>query len=527
MTETAAEIRAKLQKMYALRDRQLEDSGNLTSYDKQVKKECEGSLLEFCRHAWHVLEPGREMLIAWPLEAMCLHLEAVTSGEIKRLLINVPPGTMKSLLTRIFWPAWEWGPQRLAELRYLSASFNNSLSTRDARRLRELITSEWYQKLWPAVKLSRDQSEKANFENTARGFMRTIVVSGTTGFRGDRVLVDDPHDVSEAESDTIRENTLTWFRESVPSRLNDYDNSAIIVIMQRVHEEDVSGHIISNNENYVHLCIPLHYDPGRHCRTIIGWEDPRTEDGENFWPERYTESYLKEVTAAGNMGPYAVSAQFEQMPAPRGGGIIKDEWWKLWDINEWPPLEFVVASLDTAYTTKQENDFSALTVWGVFRDKNSLPKIIMMYAWQKKLELNDLVNETQKTCKKFKVDRLLIEDKAAGHSVAQELRRLFGASEFGIQLVNPGAQDKVARVYSIQHLFAEGIIFAPDKVWADMVIKQFSGFPKTKNDDLVDSGSMAIRWLRDSGWALRKEENDAIIAEEFAPRGRQEAIYDV
>lgn len=529
LPEDGALIREKLQKLYALRQRMAEKQSGLTQRDIDTREACESSLITFCQHAWSILEPeSRPMLTGWALEAMAEHLEAVSSGDITRLLMNVPPGSMKSLLTRVFWPAWEWGPRGDAWLRYCSASYNQDLTIRDARRMKEIITSPWYQKLWPSVRLAKDQGEKANFENTDRGFVLALAISGrTTGDRGDRVLIDDPHSVKEAESELIRTGTVNWFKESIPSRLNDFDKSAIVVVMQRVHENDVSGHIITNNANYTHLCIPLHYEPARHCTTNIGWSDPRTKEGENFWPERYTESYLSEVMAEGNMGPFAIAAQFQQSPEPRGGGIIKDAWWQLWDEAEYPAMEFVIASLDTAYTEKQENDYSALVILGMFRDKQDMPKIMLMNAWHDRLEMNPLVEKVAKTCKRFKVDKLLIEAKASGLSVAQELRRLYGDQDWGTLLLNPKRQDKVARAYSVQHLWSDGLVYAPDRAWANEVMDECRKMPKGTHDDLADAIFQGARWLRDTGWALRKEEREAIIARDYAPQKPNEALYDV
>lgn len=528
ITLSAEEIQEKLDKLYALREREQELRAGITQQDRDIREECESSLLAFAQYAWHILEPeSRPMLTGWALEAMCEHLEAVTTGDITRLLINIPPGSMKSLLTRVFWPAWEWA-RGDTWIRYCSASYNQDLTIRDARRMKEIILSPWYQKLWPHVKISKDQSEKANFENTDRGFMLSLAITGrTTGDRGDRILIDDPHSVKEAESDTIRTGTVQWFKESIPSRMNDFEKSAIIVIMQRVHEDDVSGHILAHNPNYVHLCIPLHYDLTRHCSTTIGYSDPRTIDGENFWPERYTEAYLKEVTAEGNMGPFAIAAQFEQRPEPRGGGIIKDEWWELWDEKTFPMFEFVIASLDTAYTEDQENDYSALTIWGVWRNVHGLPKVMLMNAWHDRLELNPLVEKVAKTCSRFRVDKLLIEPKASGLSVAQELRRLYGNSGWGVQFVNPKHQDKVARAYSVQHLWSDGLVYTPDRTWAQEVIDECRKLPKGTHDDLADSAIQAVRWLRDNGLILRKDERDAILARELAPQGPDEPLYDV
>lgn len=519
-----------------------ENDSGITEEDIAVREECEGSLLAFAKHAWHVLEPAsREMLVGWALEGMAEHLEAVSDGDLTKLLINISPGSMKSLLTRVFWPAWEWGPRKDTWIRYLYASYDQKLAIRDAKKMRELILSDWYQKLWPHVKLTTYQAEKANFQNTDNGFVMSLSVGGrTTGERGDRVLVDDPHNVTDAESDVIRQGTVEWFREAIPMRLNDFDKSAIVVIMQRVHEDDVSGHILSSKSlKYEHLCIPLYYDPQRHCSTSIGWSDPRTIEGENFWPERYTEAFLEELTS--DMGRFAVAAQLQQMPSPKGGGIIKRKWWQLWDEKYFPPFEYIVAAADTAYTEATENDPSAVTVWGLYRDIHDVPKIMLMYAWAGRVQLHELVYEIAKICNKYKVDKLLIEGKASGISVSQEIHRLFADRTWGTQLINPKG-DKVARLMSIEHLFSGdilkkaegkneeitsgGLIFAPDKEWAEMVIAEVEKFPKGKHDDLVDTVSMSLRFLRDNGLAIRRDEKDRDLEDRTEFRGTKLPLYD-
>jgi predicted phage terminase large subunit-like protein len=253
------------------------------------------------------------------------------------------------------------------------------------------------------------------------------------------------------------------------------------------------------------------------------------------------------------MGPYATAGQFQQEPTPRGGGVIKREWWRLYEASVFPPMEYVVAALDTAYTIKAENDFSALTVWGLFsgaqaqridayatrggqrRDtqdamnmfdqaaqvlhkgpegpRGDQPRLMLMDGWQDRLELHDLVEKVAKTCRRLKVDLLLIENKAAGHSVAQEIRRLYNHEDWGVQMYDPKTLDKLARLYSIQHLFAEGIVYAPDRAFADMVIQQVSVFPKGKNDDIVDTVSMAVKHFRDRGLLIREPEWQAEMQE--------------
>jgi predicted phage terminase large subunit-like protein len=278
----------------------------------------------------------------------------------------------------------------------------------------------------------------------------------------------------------------------------------------------------------------MRYEPERSFVTSIGWEDPRKEAGELLWPERFGEAEVDELEA--KMGPWTAAGQLQQRPEPKGGGVIKREWWQLWERDIFPSLDYVIASLDTAYTTKTENDYSALTVFGVFsggdqkavatrvigRDEETIsvikrsyteehPKVMMLWAWQERLELHDLVLKVQESMKRFKVDKLLIENKAAGISVAQEIRRLFAHEDFAVQLVDPKSQDKLSRLYSVQHLFAEGLIWAPDRQWADQVITQVSTFPKGKHDDLVDTVSMGLRHLREIGLLSRGVEYTADI----------------
>lgn len=512
--------------------------------------EAEESLATFIQQAWHVIEPGQPYTHGWHIDFLCEHLEAITRGEIingrtyNRLLANVPPGTMKSLIVNVFWPAWEWGPQNMPHMRYVCAAHKvENLSARDSRRMRQLVTSDWYLQRWgDRVSLSKDQNEKLNFHNDQGGFRIATAITSLTGIRGDRVIIDDPHSVDSAASETQREAEVTTFLEAIPTRLNNPETSAIVVIMQRLHEEDISGVILDKGLDYDHIMLPMRYDPARAQATKLGYEDPREEDGELLFPERFPLHVVERDEKA--MGPYAVAGQFQQEPTPRGGGVIKREWWTLWEGAAFPPVDYVIAALDTAYTTKSSNDFSALTVWGVFTggdqkaqatrsvsvdgDLVSMvrrtyteehPRLILMHAWQHRLELHELVLRVAESMKKMSVDKLLIENKASGYSVAQELRRMFGHEDWGVQLVDPKGQDKLARLYSVQHLFAEGLIYAPDRVWADMVINQCSVFPKGKHDDLVDTVSMAVRHIRETGMLVRSLEHIARVEDQMAHAG--------
>ena len=311
---------------------------------------CARSLSEFVRQAWHVLEPRQPYIHGWHIDAICDHLEAVTAGEITRLLINVPPGTMKSMLTGVFWPAWEWGPKARPGNRFIGASYEEGLATRDNRRMRNLIQSEWYQRRWP-VPLIGDQNAKTYFENDATGWRQSCPVKSMTGKRGDRVLWDDPHSVESAISDAHRETALRVFQETLPTRLNNPDKSAIVIIMQRLHENDVSGYILSGNLPYEHLCLPMEFEADRKCITSIGFEDPRKKDGELLFPERFPPEVVADYKGENGqpgMGSFAYAGQMQQRPTPRSGGFF--EWENLEIITACPALVSEVRYWDKAGT---------------------------------------------------------------------------------------------------------------------------------------------------------------------------------
>ncbi len=396
--------------------------------------------------------------------------------------------------------------------------------------------------------------------------MSSSVDARSTGWGASAIFADDPHLVKEAESEKVREDVVKWWSESMPSRLNDRRTGAMVVIMQRVHEGDVAGYVLAADLGYVHLCVPMLYVPADHVNawvngkihTFIGddvqtvddedifWVDPRAEDGDLLWPERYPADEVDKLEK--ELGPYAFASQYQQTPAPRGGGIIRKEWWNLWDEETaakngvsfkvvdgetkavYPGFEYIIASLDTAYTEKEENDPSALSVWGVFRDPNGQPRLFLIYCWQQRMLIHELVSRVGADCKLWKVDRLLIEDKAAGHSVSQELTRLFGLFDFGIELVNPRTgfiktPDKSARLITVVHLFAEGLVYAPDKEWADQMIQQCATVPRAIHDDLADTCSMALLYLRRTGWAIKREERAIEMAEEIRFRPKAGSLY--
>jgi predicted phage terminase large subunit-like protein len=462
------------------------------------------------------------------------HLQAVVDGDIKRLLINLPPRLGKSSICSVSLPAWCWAqpvnsPTSGPSVQFLHASYAEKLSLRDSVKCRRLIESPWYQKLWgDRFNLLGDQNTKSRFGNDKGGERLITSIGGAATGEGMQIgVVDDPNAANEAFSEANIEATIEWWDGTMSTRLNDQKTGAFIVIQQRLAENDLSGHILEHDiGEWTHLMLPMRYEPDRSFVTSIGWSDPRTEPGELLLPERFGDD---EVKALERSLASRAPGQLQQRPEPAGGGIIKRDWWKLWEEPAFPPMDFILASLDTAYTMKTENDFSALTIWGVFSTDpaavagrsigpdgrpiyidrvftEQAPKVMLMNAWQERLELHQLVEKVATTCKRLKVDCLIIENKAAGHSVAQEMRRLYSGEGFAVQLHDPKSQDKLSRLYSVQHLFAEGMVYAPDRPWAEMVMTQVGQFPKGTHDDLVDTASQALRHLRDRGLLVRGPE---------------------
>lgn len=286
------------------------------------------SLAEFVRQAWHVVEPGLDLAWNWHIDAICQHLEAVTDGRIKRLLINVPPGHMKSLIVSVFWPAWVW--LKRPEWRGLFSSYAMDLAIRDSGRCRDLVMSDWYRDTFnPGWELKGNQNTKTLFENTQNGSRFSLSVgSKATGFRGNCVVCDDPLNAKEQDSAAARKEAITWWDRTMSSRLNDMRSGTRVIIMQRLHVEDLSGHVLERG-GYDHLCLPSEFDPERRKTTSIGWTDPRTEPGELLFPELFPQEVLD--TARTELGELDFAGQHQQTPFPVGGAMFKREWFTIVD----------------------------------------------------------------------------------------------------------------------------------------------------------------------------------------------------
>lgn len=477
---------------------------------KEARKmrQAEESLADFAIQAWHILEPSTELKWGWAMEAICDHLEAVTRGEVKRLLMNVPPGSMKSLLTCVLWPAWEWGPKGLASKRFLSTAHKQDLAVRDNMKCRRLIQSEWYQSRWQII-ITGDQNAKTKFENNKTGFREAMAFTSMTGSRGDRVILDDPLSVDDANSEAALLAAESTFREALPTRVNN-DESAIVVIMQRLHEKDTSGIILAEKLPYVHLMLPMRFESARRCSNQI-FTDPRKTEGELLFPERFPEQTVTELEKT--LGEYATAGQLQQRPSPAGGGILKVSHFQLWPTNlDLPSFEYVVQSVDPAYTEKTTGDPSAFTAWGVFTHKGKRGAMLLD-AWADHMGYPQLraklVEEWHATYGKSdsrkgkKADALLIEQKASGQSLIQDLRQ---ANLPAVPYLP--TSDKISRAHQVAPILELDCLWLPESrneggkpvTWAREFLKQVEQFPNAEHDDYVDSLSQCIIYLRDGGW---------------------------
>lgn len=445
--------------------------------DAAERELCRRSLAAFAKRAWRVLEPAAELKWCWALDAICLHLEAVTDGRITRLLMNVPPGSMKSLLTGVIWPAWEWGPRGMPEMRFVGTAHEETLAIRDSRRCRDLIKSEWFQSLWP-IELASDLDGKREFGNTRKGSRQARAFTSMTGVRGDRIILDDPISADNANSEAKLEAARIAFTETLPTRVNS-EKSAIVVIMQRLNEKDVSGVILSMGLPYVHLCIPMRFDPKRKCRTSIGWEDPRTVEGELMFPDRFGEAQVVELERT--LGSYGAAGQLDQNPAPRGGGIIKRSWYRYWEGV--PSIEFTSIYADTAQKTGQENDYSVFEFWG----RTVTGQAILIDILRGKWEAPELLQQARGfwgRCMRFRVPprAFRVEDKVSGTGLIQTLRRE-GVPIVGIQR----DKDKVSRGHDAAPFIEAGNVLLPiDAPWLEDFLKESDNFPAGAHDDQLD-----------------------------------------
>ena len=518
-------------------------------------EELRNSLRKFSRAAWKQFD-GAKLVWGWAQDALCDHLSYVSMGDIRFLLVNVAPRTSKSSLLAVTYPAWDWlwHPER----QFLTGSYSLQLATRDAVRSRRLIASPWYQRYWGhRFALLDDQQNKRDFANDKLG--RRIVTATeatTTGEGGNRIIIDDPHNAKEAESDAIREGTCEWMDNAVSNRLNNADTDGWVVCGQRTHEMDLFGHIKSKYDmrEVVHLVLPNEFDPSTRCKTFLPatkeliFTDPRKKAGELLNPQR--------LSAAATARQKRImrdkyELQYNQNSDAVTGGIMPKRLWNLWPEGvEFPEVEFVFDVYDTAFEKEEENDFSARTTWGVFWHR--VPKVIerandprgievesrktlgqtelrrcliLLGAWRDKLEYPDLKSEAIRQYKKLKPKWTLIEKKSSGHGLIQELSRSGVQGLRKISYAHGGRVkvDKKLRAREASIMLHDGLVFYPQRTWADDVIRECNLFPNGAHDDWVDTVSIAWQWVRRMGevglWEDEKEDGTVRLFKRAKRRG--------
>lgn len=445
------------------------------------------NLFDFFRGSWSILEPGTSLLEGWYQHLICEYLMLVGEGAITRLLINIPPRYGKSTLATICFPCWMW--LRQPESRWLFASYSQSLSTKHSLDRRSLIQSEWYQCLARgAVTLSADSNLKTEFTNTIRGAMVATSFGGTvTGKGADVLVVDDPHNPKGADSDKQRESALRDFDLTLSTRLNNKKTGAIVVIMQRLHQQDLSGHILSDIGGYEHLCLPA------EAPTRVEIAFPRSgkqivrEAGDLLHPEREGRAELDQMKLT--LGSYGYAGQYAQTPAPLGGGMVKLPWFRRYTV---PPanLTRIIQSWDCAASAKELASYWVCTTWGEL-DNN----YYLIDLFRSQMQYPDGKRMTIALAKKHNLSAVLIEDKSTGQALIPELQQAPDFS-YSVIAIQPD-RDKVTRMSVETPAIEAGRVWIPQMAdWLPDFELEVSTFPLGATADIVDSMSQYLRYVR-------------------------------
>lgn len=488
---------------------------------RETARALSGSLPAFIEAAWPIVEPAYQYRHNYHIDAMCEALEAASRREILRLLLNIPPRHMKSLTTEVFWPAWWWTFE--PEIRFLTASYGDQLAVRDARKQRMLITHEWYRHLWGDVYgLLPDQNTKSRFENDKLGYRIATSVGGVgTGEGGDVIIIDDPHKTDEIESEVEREAVIDWHDGTISTRFNEPDRGVEVLIMQRLHQKDLAGHVLEQG-GWEHICIPAEYD---RKHPFMWPDDPRTKDGELLWPERFDRQALDALKK--RLGSYRAAGQLQQLPVAREGELLKRHYWRYYDKtmldepHRFPRFSKIVCSWDTAFKDKTTSDYVVGTVWGVHGGDRYLLRIVreQMSFGATKRAMKEIRAWAADTF--FGGVNVLIEKSANGVDIITELKR-----EITGVVAYTAHTDKMLRAQEAEPVLEAGNCLLPGDMhvdgtgpdpavtpaWVQYFVDELAQFNKGEYDDQVDSWSQAMNWLnlKASQGATLEEPDDTV-----------------
>jgi predicted phage terminase large subunit-like protein len=478
-------------------------------------EKCARDFSLFVKTAWPLIEPKRPLQWNWHHDVICDHLEAASRREITRLLINVPFRMTKSILVSVAFPVWCWINDPV--LQFLTGSHTEGLAIRDALASRQLIESPWFQARWgERVKLAPDQNTKTRYDLVAKGRRITFGMNtGVTGDGGDMLTIDDPHSAKEGMwSEANRAHVRNVYDHELSTRLNDPINSVIIVIMQRLHEQDLSGHVLAE-QGWTHLCLPMEFEEDKRCRTTVRprrllgevdaagtyLQDPRKTTGELLQPDRFPAETLVKLKAT--LGPYGYAGQCQQHPSPPGGGILKADWWQRWETLP-PRFDMVIVSVDATFKETTSGSFVVMQLWGT-----SGPRRYLIGQVRERMDflatLNKLIEFVAEAGRR--VDAIVIEEKANGAAIISMLQTQFP----NVVPYDPKRDSKEARASAAAPQIANGNVFIPLSAmapWVDDFVLECANFPRGTNDQ-VDTMSQALLYLL---------ENMPEAAIEFDPR---------
>jgi predicted phage terminase large subunit-like protein len=445
-------------------------------------------LYTFTERSFYELNPQTRYLHNWHIEVIASELEKCRKGDTPRLIINVPPRSLKSHCASVVFPAWLLGHNPATQI--ICASYGQDLADNLAANCRSLMMAEWYRSLFPRVRLSLRRQSLSDFMTEEKGFRLSTSVGGVlTGRGADFIIIDDPLKPEEALSETRRQAVNAWYDHTLISRLNDKRTGCIVIIMQRLHEDDLVGHVLREG-NWKLLRFPAIAERSETYMVDTPYrkETFTRKEGEALHSEREPLELLARMRAT--QGDYNFAGQYQQAPSPLGGGLIKTHWFKRYRPEERPgQFSLVFQSWDTANKSTELSDYSVCTTWGILKDH-----LYLLDVLRRRLDYPDLRRTVKQHAELYKARNILIEDKASGTQLIQDLQ---ADGVHGTTRYEPKKMEKVMRMHSVSSTIENGFVHVPDQAeWLSQYLHEMAVFPKGKYDDQVDSTSQALDWAK-------------------------------